>query len=478
MLLWKDAGRRISFARPWDRLNAVDSGGRSAFHPACRRGHLGVVQFLVALPGFNLVNAEDNNGGTGLHHAVISGNLFLVRYLLSSSLGFDAEARNSDGWSALHFACACGHLNIVEHLLTAQSVDVLAVTDNGKSCLYFAVQTGKVEIVRYLLENYPDAEFVAMTDGDGDTPLHAFYRPDNNDFGQDRLETARLLLENGANINARNNNDQSPLHVVALQDSRALAQEYVQHGADLLAVDDDGDTPYDLAEDEVAYYILTEAYKDQVFEDEGNRAIHAILEAAVYRDLVEEDGMDEEEEDDDEEELCPVELPVGKLTFDEFRDLLLSFDGNLMRQQDNTGATPFHFACGTAAPVEILEPLLAMSPGALNIADNSGALPIHCACQAESPSLAVLRFLSEQDPASVRALDNAGYLPLHHLCGAKPPEDCVKLLVAEYEGSPSVRANNGDLPFTVACKTRASPGVCSILLTAYPDALEGYYNPK
>jgi len=270
----------------------------------------------------------------------------------------------------------------------------------------------------------------------------------------------------------------------------SLTRGFIQHGADLLAKDNDGLTPFDIAFendndpfdptsdlDAVQDYILTVAYKDQVFEEQGNRSIHAILEAAEYRYLVEEEEPEEEQENEEEsvqqqQQTLQICLPVGKLTVDKFRLLLRSFDGDLMRHEDDTGAIPFHVACRTAAPPQILGILLEEFPGALHVTDDNNSLPIHFACQADAPSLSVLQFLLERDPAAVRALDNTGALPLHRLCRAKPPDDTVTLLLAAYEGSISVRTNNGVLPFTVACQTRASLSVMLILLRAYPDALE------
>jgi len=171
--------------------------------------------------------------------------------------------------------------------------------------------------------------------------------------------------------------------------------------------------------------------------------------------------------------ILQVGLPVGRrLTVDYFRSLLRSFDGDRLHQLGNTGALPFHVACRTGAPVEILELLLQEYPGALCVADNTGSLPIHYACQANVPSLAVLRFLLQRDPAAVRARDNTGALPLHRLCGSDSSVDAVQLLLAASEGSVSVRTSDGDLPLMVAYKTRASLDVCMVMLRAYPDALE------
>jgi len=100
--------------------------------------------------------------------------------------------------------------------------------------------------------------------------------------------------------------------------------------------------------------------------------------------------------------------------------------------------------------------------------------PLHFACQAESPHLLTILYLLrrnfQSESQSASALDNTGSLPLHYLCVSKPQEDALKFLLLFHGGA--VQTNHGDLPFMVACKTRASEGVMYRLLRAYPDALE------
>jgi len=374
-------------------------------------------------------------------------------------------------------------LDIVEYLPTEQNADLQAVDNKNQSCVHIAAKRGHLVLTRHLLENCPGAGFVTMADNDGNTPLQLFAACSY--INRNSLKMARLLLANGASVRVENNRGWSPLHEAAARGQLPLVREFIRHGADLLAANEDFKTPFDLVAhfdlfNQTMDYILTVAYKDQVVEQEGNRSVHAVLEAAEYRCLVVEDELSEEEESDEDEEepaqqqqTLEIQLPIGRLTFVQFRALLRSFDGNLMRQQDNnTGAIPFHVACRTGAPVEVLELLLQEFPFAVRIADNRGSLPMHVACSADAPSRAVLQLLLEQNPTALHALDHTRALPLHCLCASKPPVDAVELLLRAYHGSITERNNNGDLPFIVACKTRASESVMLTLLRAYPDALQ------
>jgi len=221
-------------------LNAVNENGESAFHRACDYGHLEVVRFLAALPGFNVLHATNIYEQTGLHLAIESDHLHVVRFLLSSNLGFDTETRDTNNCTALHRAIMCNRLDIAEYLVSVHNADIQPIGHLNRSCLHWAVAKMNVKVVRYLLESFPVAVpgLLAATDDFGNTPLH------HCKYGDDG-EICRLLIQNGAQINARNIYGKTPLHGATYH--LALAQEFIQHGADLLATDNGGNTPFDLA---------------------------------------------------------------------------------------------------------------------------------------------------------------------------------------------------------------------------------------
>jgi len=481
-----ETGKSLPFVKliasaPGIDLNAVNKAGMTPFLSACQRKDLDLVRYLATLQGVDL-KATDKSGFNALHVAVNVGGLCLVQFLLSPEFGFSVECRTTGrGMTSLHIACLYGHLRIAKYLLNAQAADLKAFDNNGAACFHLAVASGHSKVVRCLLTTYPQAQFVSKTDKHGSAPLEyicAHYDRDGNNNHNGHLEVTRLLLENGAQVNRLAVSGCSPLYRVAARGfPLEIVREFVQHGADLRAVTDLGHTAWDAAyrhdESDVADYLLTEAYKDQMVDQEGTRAVHAILEVAVYRYL--------EADDSGNQRNLQVRLPIGRLTVDKFRSLLQCFDTGLMRQQDSNGTLPFHVACRGGAPVEILRLVLEEYPDAQNVADNRGYFPIHYACQAVAPSLDVIRFLSEQHPASVFAQTSSGALALHLLCGAKPADNVVRFLLQLYEGSISVTTNDGDLPLMVACKTRASESVVQLLLRGYPDALEymfGLYNPE
>ena len=95
--------------------------------------------------------------------------------------------------------------------------------------IFKAAKKGDVAAIRKLLA--ADPSLVHARDQEGSTPLHwAAWR------GQ--VEAARLLLEAGADVNARNQNTHwgtTPLHAAAHGNQAAVTQLLLAHGADIHA---------------------------------------------------------------------------------------------------------------------------------------------------------------------------------------------------------------------------------------------------
>ena len=62
------------------------------------------------------------------------------------------------------------------------------------------------------------------------------------------VETAALLIENGAEVNAKNKINLTPLHAAALSGDRGTVALLVDKGADVKARSKDGLTPLQMAE--------------------------------------------------------------------------------------------------------------------------------------------------------------------------------------------------------------------------------------
>lgn len=62
-----------------------------------------------------------------------------------------------------------------------------------------------------------------------------------------KKETVELLLANGANVNAKAEDDITPLHIAQLTDNKNIAKLLIDNGADINAREKSGLTPTDIA---------------------------------------------------------------------------------------------------------------------------------------------------------------------------------------------------------------------------------------
>ena len=106
---------------------------------------------------------------------------------------------------------------------------------DGFTALHFACYFGQAETVRVLLEKGAAPDAVASNPMQV-MPLHSAASARN-------AAAARLLLEHGAPVNARQQSGYAPLHAAAQNGDLAMVELLLQYGGDAKAANDDGKTP-------------------------------------------------------------------------------------------------------------------------------------------------------------------------------------------------------------------------------------------
>jgi len=226
------------------RVNAKNDEGRTALHWAVQEGQEAVAKVLIEAGAD--VNAADENGFTPLHAASLKGLAGIVRLLLANAARADVE--DVDGWMPLHAAVLRKHDAVVGLLvgrrkdgpeIIAQTTELLqdGVAINkpdrkGWTALHYAAYSEEgLDLVKLLLENGADIEAKVHRW----TPLllaGKHWRP----------ESATYLATRGANVNVEDYHGRRILHWAAWNNSTKLAQLLLDRGADINAADRWGKT--------------------------------------------------------------------------------------------------------------------------------------------------------------------------------------------------------------------------------------------
>ena len=221
--------------------------GTTALIKAASGNHIDLVRTLLEL---GADYRRSNWYGTAIHCAAEAGQTEAVLELLKGSIPVDI--RDTSGRTALHCAAAEGHLNTAKILLQ-NGADTNAKSHLNYTPLHYAVhEEMSVEVVQLMLAYKANPNTRSFRDQR--TPLH-----DAMFMCKDPL--AEILLQHGADPNARDANGQTLLHLEVKQlcgagteidevgvifrdsGSHEALQLLLRNGADTELVDDRGRTP-------------------------------------------------------------------------------------------------------------------------------------------------------------------------------------------------------------------------------------------
>ncbi len=135
------------------------------------------------------------------------------------------------------------------------------------SVLIYAASSGNPEVVKEILRYHPKLE---IKDREGKTAMFAAgdYRYKDEDGA--RVECVRLLAKAGANVNARDNDGNTPLHETFLTD---VEEELLKLGADVNARNRDGETPIFTTVDDEAIPLFIEHGADLTIRNNKGQTV-------------------------------------------------------------------------------------------------------------------------------------------------------------------------------------------------------------
>jgi len=170
------------------------------------------------------IGAHASIAASPIADAASRGDREAVKSLLQKAA--DVNAAQGDGMTALHWAAMNGDAELAQMLIVA-GANIKATTRLGAyTPLYLASQHGQAQVLQALIKAGADTK---TGTNNGTTPLMAA-------AASGRLDAVRVLLEHGADVNAKDGvRHQTPLMYAAASNRAAVIELLAARGADLTA---------------------------------------------------------------------------------------------------------------------------------------------------------------------------------------------------------------------------------------------------
>eukprot|EP01102_Stenamoeba_stenopodia_P018824 TRINITY_DN696_c0_g1_i1.p1 TRINITY_DN696_c0_g1~~TRINITY_DN696_c0_g1_i1.p1 ORF type:complete len:798 (+),score=192.75 TRINITY_DN696_c0_g1_i1:215-2608(+) len=229
----------------------------TALHMAIKNKHKEIVKQLLNPPSntstiqskTNLLSITNKIGSIPLHVAVASGDIEIVKLLLS--LGSDANAKRGDGYTPLHLAAIQNNIEIAKLLVGC--TDINSESRFGTTPLHEAARRGFVSMVELLINHGAE---VNAKDNDDMTSLHAassgchvFKNKDGDENSHEHLNVVRLLIDSKANLQELDRGGSNALHIASCcgPDAAEIVQHLLDAGIDFTLENYIGWTPLHFA---------------------------------------------------------------------------------------------------------------------------------------------------------------------------------------------------------------------------------------
>ncbi|KAG4095964.1 ankyrin repeat-containing domain protein [Neocallimastix lanati (nom. inval.)] len=231
------------------KINEKDANGKTALMYLLSTKKATVKLLKLLVQNGAKINDLSNEGFSPLFYACCGNNRYVIKYLLVS--GANPDIVSKDGKTLFVYAAMNGCLHIVKYLMEMGKIkDINCLDENLETPLFYAVKNKYIQLTEYLLENGADVHY---TNKNGEYPLIvACYER----ISKKKLVITQMLIDHGADVNkianiAKNISyfyeikyySGTPLIYAIDRGSFDLVKLLVENGADVNKKNEDNNTP-------------------------------------------------------------------------------------------------------------------------------------------------------------------------------------------------------------------------------------------
>lgn len=224
-------------------VNVVGDRGRNPLHAiAYNSEDLDIFKYFIS-KGVDAA-LQDNGGDSPFMNAANSNTIAVVKYL--SAYIKDINVKDENGRSALAMAINRNNAEVAKFLIE-KGADISTVDTDGNTLAYYLLNTFRTNAPEAFNDKFNLLTKAGLdmtaTQGEGKTLYHLAVEKNN-------LELLKRLKSLAIDINAKNNDGLTPLHLAAMKAKDANILKYlVTIGADKTVKTDFEESVYDLAQE-------------------------------------------------------------------------------------------------------------------------------------------------------------------------------------------------------------------------------------